>query len=225
MRTNLAILLAGILVAGCSTVTGDSTKGELSAQGFTPLLYAAREGDALAVEREIAAGANVNQRLKNGVTALMLASIKGHRDIVRALLTASADVNASNKGTTALHVAAHQGHGSVIRDLLAAGARVDARTDAGYLRSTPLLDAAGAGQLDAAEILMNAGADVNARDELGLTPLMLAAAGGYGDLVSLLLQHGAKAEVEFKDGTTALDFAEQEGHAGVAEVLRRAGKP
>ena len=46
------------------------------------LMVAAREGHPDAVENLISAGADINKANNDGLTALMLADIKGHRDIV-----------------------------------------------------------------------------------------------------------------------------------------------
>ena len=86
---------------------------------------AARDGN---LERvlELLPDVDVNQRSVHGWTALMLASWKGHREIVRKLLDAKADVNIENNHEfTALNQAAYHGHSEIVEDLLAVeGARV-----------------------------------------------------------------------------------------------------
>jgi ankyrin repeat protein len=57
-------------------------------------------------------------------TALIVASVNGHTEIVTSLLAAGANVNAkTNGGPTALDVARKQGHGDVVKILEAAGAK------------------------------------------------------------------------------------------------------
>jgi hypothetical protein len=56
-------------------------------------------------------------------------------------------------------------------------------------------------------VLLNAGAVVDASDELGVTPLMRAAERGGVDVVKLLLQQSANPKAKSKNGTTAADFA------------------
>ncbi|PNH08660.1 Ankyrin repeat domain-containing protein [Tetrabaena socialis] len=58
-----------------------------------------------------------------GDTALMMACANGDTEVAKALLAASADVNARNSdGDTALFVACKEGHAEVATILLAAGA-------------------------------------------------------------------------------------------------------
>ena len=55
---------------------------------------------------------------------------------------------------------------------------------------------------------MDAGADLTARDEHGLTSLMMAAGRGTAESVKVLLKAGADASVKDKDGKTAWDHAQ-----------------
>jgi ankyrin repeat protein len=79
---------------------------------------------------------SVEAREGDGYTPLMLASIRGHAGIVKALLAAGADVNAaSDNGWTALISACYRGRLESARLLVAAKALVNARSVGGY---TPL---------------------------------------------------------------------------------------
>ncbi len=72
----------------------------------------------------LAAGADVNARLSNGATALMLASQIGHTGVAQTLLAAKADVNATaGNGATALMLASRYRHQDVVKLLKDAGAR------------------------------------------------------------------------------------------------------
>ena len=70
-----------------------------------------------------------------------------------------APVSGGDRHATRLHRAARHGWCSAIRWLLVRGANVEAKADRGF---TPLHDAAAAGRRDAAVVLLDAGADVNA---------------------------------------------------------------
>ena len=54
----------------------------------------------------VAAGADVNGTAADGSTALVVATVRGHADLVTALLDHGADPNADGAGYTALHWAA-----------------------------------------------------------------------------------------------------------------------
>ena len=84
------------------------------------LIQNASEGNLDEVRRLLYAGANVNAQLDEGITALIIASSKGHVDVVRLLLQQSGvEVNArAENGATALVVASLAGYDDVVRELL-----------------------------------------------------------------------------------------------------------
>jgi ankyrin repeat protein len=94
---------------------------------------------------------------------------------------------------------------------------------AGEARVDPVGSAVRSGDVDAVRDLVDAGADLDARDRYGQTALMLAAHGGHRDLVALLAERGAALDVTAKYGLSALMLAIVAGYADVARVLARAG--
>ena len=75
-----------------------------SASGmFTPLLFAVRGGHLDATRALLDAGADVNERLPDGMSALVLAVHNAHYELAAALLERSADLNAAAQGWSALH--------------------------------------------------------------------------------------------------------------------------
>lgn len=91
---------------------------------------------------------------------------------------------------------------------------------------TPLMAAAGAGNVRSVELLIEAGADVNATDYCGETALMYAASSYQGDdaaqIAELLLKNGADPNVVDHFGQTVWDYAEHFGMENVANVLKQA---
>jgi hypothetical protein len=69
------------------------------------------------------------------------------------------------------------------------------------------------------EAFIAAGADLEARDEKGLTALMLAAKKGYADIVSALVKAGALVTLGDGYGATALFYAAKGGHVEVVKIL------
>ena len=118
--------------------------------------------------------------------------------------------------------AARRGDVDVVRSLLRGGADVNASESDGM---TALHWAADAGHVEIAEILMYAGANLEATTRLGdYTPLHLAARQGHGLLLEALLEGGASPNaVTTSGGSTALHFAAGSGSAEAVTALLRHG--
>ena len=69
---------------------------------------------------------------------------------------------------------------------------------------TPLLGAAAGGHADTAAVLLDAKADVNAKNWLNQTPLHYASMGGFKDVAELLIAHGADVNARDRVGHTPL---------------------
>jgi len=175
--------------------------------GWTPLMYAARDGARDAIAALADAKADVNATDPDGTTALMYAITNAHFDTAAVLIDKGADPNvADSTGTTALYSA------------------VDMHTMGPMLsRPSPKL----VDKLDAADIvrlLIAKGANVNARLKRpiigrhhtptgdaslgeGTTPLARAAKSNDLQLMRLLLDAGADPKLTLKDRTTVLMIA------------------
>ena len=66
-------------------------------------------------------------------------------------------------------------------------------------------------------------ADINARNEHGMTALMRAAYHGRVQMVRVLLEHGADPNVSRNDNFTALSLAAFFGHAEIVDILMQRG--
>jgi ankyrin repeat protein len=109
----------------------------------------------------------------------------------------------------------------MVADLLAHGAQVTSRNAAG---STALHDAALAGSRPVVELLLNKGADVNAREtETGSTPLHHAASWGRIEVVEVLVKLGADLNIKNRAGETALQAAIKNEQKETADLLRKRG--
>lgn len=105
--------------------------------------------------------------------------------------------------------------------LLDHGAKVNVRNSYG---STPLHDAAVGGQSEIVAMLLERGAEIDARDQdSGATPLYNAASWGKLDAVKLLIEKGADVNARNKTGKTPLAAAEENGFTEVAAALRARG--
>ena len=269
-------------------VTAEPRMKNMPSGGFTPLLFAARQGCLDCAKELVGAGAKVDMTDPDGITPLLSSLLNAHFDTAKYLLAANANPNKWDWwGRTPLYAAVDYNtlpHGGrpdrpslddttssqMIETLLAAGANVNAqlklfppyrslRMDRGAdaildIGTTPLLRAARGADvaamkvllahgalvdlpqvtgatplmvavglavptdtrgkfrtefdaLAAAQVLLDAGADVNARDARGRTPLHAAAAQGYTDVAKLLVEHGADLKAADNDGVLPVDAA------------------
>jgi ankyrin repeat protein len=119
--------------------------------------------DALMGARQL----DVEARNAQDESPLMLAAIKGHVEVVKALIARDADVN--KPGWTPLHYAASgttPEHARIIALLLENHAYIDAASPNG---TTPLMMAAQYGTSDAVQLLLDEGADPSLKNQLGLS--------------------------------------------------------
>ncbi|XP_049944598.1 ankyrin repeat domain-containing protein 65-like [Schistocerca serialis cubense] len=113
--------------------------------------------------------------------------------------------------------AAEEGPVGQLRALIAAGADVGARDE--WRGWTALHWAADRADVEAARLLVGAGAAVDARGDGGWTPLHHAAANGRAEVAAALLVAGADRGATTRGGETALDFARQYNHRRLVEML------
>jgi hypothetical protein len=120
-----------------------------------------------------------------------------------------------------LHDAAKAGDVEAVRSWLAKVADKEAKDKDG---ATPLHVAAMKGHASVVEMLVQAGADMDAREGAhGLTTLHIAASQGHASVVEVLIQAGANKEAKAMQGWTPLHVAAMKGRASVVEVLVAAG--
>ena len=188
--------------------------------GVSPLHAAATQADLPIVLALLNAGASPAATFGAGETPLMTAARTGNAEIVRALIAAGADVNATeqSEGQTALMWAAAENHAAVVEVLVEAGANVNARTiNHDFQKLTPkpgntimerplgaltaLHLAARQGALEAADVLVRRGAELQAVDPAhNFTPLLTAILNGHYDLAAMLIDKGA----DVNDGSVYL---------------------
>ena len=172
--------------------------------GFTALLFAARGGHVEAVRVLLAAGADVDDTLSDGQSALVVAVANANWELAGYLLDRGADPNLAGAGWNALHQLVrtrrmNTGFGfpgpipsgsvdsiDVLKKMIAAGGDVNARMTVNGMKdgqrnrlnrlgATPFFLAAKVTDTEALRVLVDAGADATIPNADGTTPLMVAA--------------------------------------------------
>jgi ankyrin repeat protein len=179
---------------------GRTRRGRLDS--FTPLLFAVRDGAKEAVATLLDNGADVNDTVEDGTSALVIAAMNAHWELGAYLLERGADPNAAKQGWTALH--------QLTRTRGLSWARLPHPVGSGSSTS-----------IDFARALLEHEANVNARMtaafkadnerprivQVGATPFLLAAKNVDHQLMRLLAQHGADPMAKTGSNTTALMLA------------------
>ncbi len=181
---------------------------DMNKGGFTPLIYAAREGCVECARHLIAAGADKDLEDPDRVTPLTMAIFNLHFDVAALLIKSGADIDKWDLyGRTPLYMAAD------VSTLPTKGN--------GNMAVLPSDD--GTTALDVAKLLLEAGANPNIQlkrrppyrdvpqdrggDSIlaqGATPLLRAARAGDAPFVDLLLKHKALVDLPSKEGVTPL---------------------
>ena len=132
---------------------------------------------------------------------LVIASLSGDADLLKAELEAGTDITMSLNwdGERAIHIAAHHGHLKIIELLLEYGAEIDVLDDHGW---GALHKAAAAGNEAIVDLLLKNGADANLKVPYsywnnfdGSTPLSKAILNGHLAIVKKLISAGASLEL------------------------------
>jgi uncharacterized protein len=156
--------------------------------------------------------------------AIFAAAILGDTEQIEQLLAGNRSLVAavSSDGWTPLHLAAFFGKMDAARLLLNKGASVTA-TSGNEMRNTPL-HAAAAGQHAAiVKLLLDHGADANARQAGGWTPIHSAAQNGDLESARALIDGGAQVSARAENNQQPLDLALTKARQAMAEFLEANG--
>lgn len=148
------------------------------------------------------------------------AAAVGDAERLRQLLAAQPDLASafSPDGFFPLGLSCFFSQPECARILVEAGADVRAAAR-NPMRVTALHAAAASGQMVLVELLLERGADPDARQQLGWTALHAAAAHGDAALARALLAHGADPALRNDEGADALALAREKGHREIVELL------
>ena len=239
-------------------VTAEGRPKSLDSGGLTPLLYAARENCAACVDVLLANKADIDLPDPDGVSPLLVAVMNANWDLARQLIDAGADVNQWDLyGETPLFTAVDLrsridgGRASIdplnkntglaiVKALLDRGADpnlqlffkpANIRGETNTRGATPLIRAAGNGDLEVVKLLLARGADATIATGDRQTPIHAVLAGRAPEpqaleLIRVLQQAGADVNVialihhqEEIRGGTALHYAVRKRYKEVMKLL------
>jgi ankyrin repeat protein len=116
-----------------------------------------------------------------------------------------------------LNHAIFDGDTESVRNIIAQDKKlVDVRFTGSF---TPLLIAVQENEREIVELLLGAGANVNAKNKDGQTSLIMAASKGHIKIAEILIANGAKVNIKNNNGWTALMIAASYKHPKIAELL------
>jgi ankyrin repeat protein len=210
------------------------------------LIDSIRKGDAANVASLLDEDRSLLTASSGAVSAILLAVYHGRRDIaqlfldrgaepafgdavalgdadrVRTLLAADPSLLQAftPDGFPPAGLAIFFRHPDLARELIERGADIHAASRNAQ-RVAPVHAAASVGDTASMRLLLERGADPNARQHAGYAPLHATAANGDRASSELLLAHGADPQAKTDDGKTSADFAAERGHGEIAEWLRR----
>jgi len=220
---------------------------EDSQRGFEICFELLQSGDANGLRQILQQDPAFSEaRDSTGVSLLMHSLYRGRRDLAELIATKkkaldifeaaalgrinrlkqclrddpSAVNSHSRDGFTALHFACFFGQPEAARLLIESGAGVDA-VAANPTKVMPLHSAASARNLEAARLLLEHRAPVNARQQAGWVPIHAAAQNGDRPMVELLLKHHADPKLANDEGRTSAMVAREKGHAELAALLEK----
>ncbi|XP_008294391.1 ankyrin repeat and SOCS box protein 2-like isoform X2 [Stegastes partitus] len=167
--------------------------------GASPLYEACKNGHVSAVEALIALKADTNRATKSGLLPLHVAVQNNHIRIVSMLIPATSRVRVMRSGISPLHIAAEKNRDEIMELLIEHGFDVNTELSEEWSRlyedrrTTALYFSVYNGNLEATEMLLEAGANPNIDI---FNPLLIAVRLGWIDMAELLLRYGANANAE-----------------------------
>lgn len=199
--------------------------GDSETEGWTELHFAAANGQVDNAAKLLGQHADVDVQNARGRTPLYEAAKRGRLEVVKLLVEKGAKIDAHDavSGFVPLHIASEQKHADVVKYLLDKGAPVDTRNKS---EQTPLWQAAWQPwhrDDEIAAVLIEHGANVNARDDKGFTPLHMAALTGHLPVVRLLLSKRAQVDAKSTKGASPLYKAAEAGQLETVSVLLGSG--
>lgn len=152
---------------------------------------------------------------------LLIAASKGKASEAKEAIKNGAQTNCTFDGITPLMYASQEGHIEIVKLLLSSGAKLEERPY--YTGITALIGSVINNQLDIADILIQNGANINAKAKDSVSSLLYAAGYGYVLMTDMLIFYGADINAKDTDGNNAIIIAAINGYREIVDSLIRKG--
>ena len=212
---------------------------------MSEIIDAVKRGDDAEVARLLDADRSLLRASENGVPAILLAVYHGKKEIAQLFVDRGAQLSfaeaiavgeverarrqlaadatlldsRSPDGFPALGLAIFFGQPEFARELIERGADVNQPADNAQ-RVAPVHAAAAVGDHETLALLLERGADANARQSSDFTPMHTAGSRGDRAMAELLMRYQAERLPVASDGSTPADVAASRGHHEFADWLR-----
>lgn len=215
--------------------------------GGSALMFAAGSGKVECVQSLLDAGAEIHMKVEatpeyldqlaqkiasgeesephvDGIDSLMIAAAAGHLSVAKLLLEKGADpLMKDDEDKTALAAAVKGNFGDVASLLVQHGSDPnDDFIDAEGKKHNLLMDSLIVGNEEFAKLLIENGANLNYKDEKGVSTLLQASHRGLTDIVKLILDRADSSlalDESNEDGINSLIAASSEGHSDIVRIL------
>ncbi|MCD4769718.1 MAG: ankyrin repeat domain-containing protein [Bacteroidales bacterium] len=220
------LLKYGIAVFALFSIISANAQDE----DYNKLAERVYEKDVSGLKELIESGINIDVTGSSGMTPLILAcSIQDNLEIVKYLISAGADINATGNmdGSTPVMRAANNSY-ETTAFLISKGADLNRVANDGTTAFiTALFKAFVSNSFETLELLIENGADINLTKKEnganGYAALSYAARSAKLDLIDFLISNGADVNHTTSDGDTPLIIAAEQESAIVAELLLKNG--
>jgi len=232
--------IVNVLLRYGATIKSNNFRGTL-------VHLAAKSGHIELIEYFVEQGVDINQRDRNGWTALAIATHAGQTESVAKLVTLKADINnPTNRLSSPLILAAQKGFEDITAILIDGNAKLDLEDEKdrsalwwaaknGHKRVVELLQQEGAspdtavsrfakkGHLQAIKTLIESGIPLKVTNEEERTGLHIAARYGHLDIVKYYVEKGLDIHTKDIKGYSPLHRASGYGQTKVAKYLLERG--
>lgn len=174
--------------------------------------------DLTSIENALNNGIDINIQNEQGMSFLHIASQEDNRVLVKYLIDNNANIDIQDKeGTTPLLLASQSNNYEIMKILIQHCANINLKSIYGY---TPLMSAVSIlNNIDAVELLIKNGADINVLDKTDTSPLIMASQNNYESIVKKLIEYQANPNFINNYGYNALHMPCEKGHQNIVQFL------